>query len=89
MRVILLSGKLLYELCVEAQYDSSVLLHFPPVCYYCGIGEEALVDDEVKELKKCYAVVYPICFLCTSDGKHPHCKLPSNAAKKKKTSLSN
>ena len=53
---------------VEAQYYSSVLLHFPPVCYYCGIGEEALVDDEVKELKKCYAVVYPICFLCTSKG---------------------
>ena len=71
---------------VEVHYYSSVLLHFPPVCYYYGIGEQALVDDEVNELKKCYAVVYPICFLCTSDGKHPHCKLPSNAVKKRKTS---
>ena len=30
----------------EAQYYSSVLVHFPPVCYYCGQGEEALFDDE-------------------------------------------
>ena len=28
--------------CIETQYYSSVLVHFPPVCYYCGVPEEAL-----------------------------------------------
>ena len=37
---------------IEAQYYSSVLVHFPPVCYYCGQGEEALIDnEEIKDLK--------------------------------------
>ena len=43
---------------IESQYYSAVLIHFPPVCYYCGQGEEALVD--IKELKASYAVVYPV-----------------------------
>lgn len=25
---------------METQYFSSVLVHFPPVCYFCGLGEE-------------------------------------------------
>ena len=43
---------------------------FEPVCYYCGLDEETLVEnDEIREFKTSYAVVYPICFLCLSDGK--------------------
>ena len=70
--------------CIETQYYSSVLpvVHFPPACYYCGVPEEALVnDDTIQELKNSYAVVYPICLLCLSDRKKPHCKQPSNMAK--------
>ena len=70
---------------IESQYYSSVLVHFPPVCYYCGQGEETLIEnDEIKELKANYAIVYPICFLCHSEGKRPHCKQPSNMAKRRK-----
>ena len=37
---------------IESQYYITVLIHFPPVCYYCGQGEGALVDnEEIKELK--------------------------------------
>ena len=67
---------------IEAQYYSSKLAHFPPVCYHCGLGEESLADNpEIQELKKCYAIVLPICFLCLHDGKKP-----SNVAKRRKTS---
>ena len=70
--------------CIETQYYSSVLVHFPPVCYYCGVPEEALVnDDTIRELEKSHAVVYPICFLCLSDRKKSHCKQPSNMARQK------
>ena len=68
---------------VEAQYYSAKLIHFPPVCYHCGLGEESLADNaEIQELKQCYAIVLPTCFLCLHDGKKPHCKKPSNVAKK-------
>ena len=68
---------------LEPQYYSSTLVHFPPICYYCGLGEDSLVnDDELKELKEMYAVVYPICFICQSNDKWPHCKQPSNLAKR-------
>ena len=70
---------------IELQYYNSVLLHFPPICYFCGLGEENLVnDDHIKELKKSYAIVLPICFNCQSDGKSPFCKQPSNVAKRQK-----
>ena len=79
------SGFVLQDHC-NLLYYSSVLVHFPPSCYYCGLGEDSLVnDDELKELKEMYAVVYPICFICQSDGKKPHCKQPSNLAKRRKT----
>ena len=71
---------------IEAQYYNAVLVHFPPVCYYCGLGEESLVDDdEMRKLRTCYAVVLPLCFLCKSEGKSPKCKKPSNVAKRAKT----
>ena len=52
---------------LEAQYYSATLVSFPPACYYCGTGEECLVEDEsIRDLRKEYAVVQPICFLCKS-----------------------
>ena len=54
---------------IETQYYSAVLVHFPPVCYYCGLDEETLADDdETKELRTSYAVVLPLCFICKSEG---------------------
>lgn len=68
---------------VKTQYYSSVLVQFPPVCYYCGQCEETLTaNSEMKELKSSYALVYPIHFLCFSKGKRPQ---PSNMAKRCKT----
>ena len=62
---------------IELQYYNSVLLHFPPICYFCSLGEENLVnDDHIKELKKLYAIVLPICFICQSDGKFPFVSSP-------------
>ena len=58
---------------VEAQYYSSSLIKFKPVCSHCGGPEETLVEDElVRTLKKRKQVVRPICFLCRSEGKEPH-----------------
>ena len=55
---------------METQYYSATLVSFPPVCYYCGTGEECLVeDDSIHELRKEYAVLRPICFLCKAEGK--------------------
>ena len=31
---------------VESQYYSAVLVHFEPVCYYCGLDEETLVEND-------------------------------------------
>ena len=57
-------------------------MKFEPVCYYCGLGGDgALVQDGVTELKKSYAFVASICFLCYNDGKKPYCKMPTNVAK--------
>ena len=68
---------------IELQFLNLVLIHFPQICYFCGLGEENLVnDDQIKEVWKLYAIVLPICFICQSDGKSPFCKLPSNIAKR-------
>ena len=44
------------------------------------------MQDEVTELKKSYAFVVPICFLCSSAGKRPYCKMPTNVVKKRRVS---
>ena len=83
---IIVREAIVCSLYLESQYNSSKLVHFQPVCYYCGLGEDTLVnDDDIKKLRENYAVVYPICFLCKSDGKHPHSKQLSNLAKRRKT----
>ena len=68
---------------VEVQYYSSTLCSFPPVCYHCGGPEETLLNnEEVLELKKQFAIVRPICFLCRSSGKRPATRQPNLMAKK-------
>ena len=71
---------------MESQYYSAVLVKFELVCYYCGLGGEGSLveDEEIVALKKSYAFVAPICFLCRSDGKTPFCKMPCNVANKKR-----
>ena len=68
---------------IEAQYYNAVLVHFPPVWYYCGLGEDSLDDDEMRKLWISYAVVLPLWFLCKSEGKSPKCKKPSNVKRTK------
>ena len=69
---IVVMEALVCSLYIETQYYSAVLIHFEPVCYFCGLwGEESLIDnDEIWELKSSYAVVYPICFLCKVMASH-------------------
>ena len=68
---------------VETQYYSATLMSFPPVCYYCGVEEECLIEDEkMKHLMTEFAVVRPLCFLCKSEGKKPYVKMPRNSMKR-------
>lgn len=47
---------------VVTQYYSAKLV-IPAVCYYCGMSEETLVnDEEIQELKQQYVVVCPFFF---------------------------
>ena len=69
---------------METQYYSATLVSFPPVCHYCGAGEECFVeDDSIRDLKKeeC-AVVHPICFICKAEGKTPYVRMPTNVRKR-------
>ena len=37
----------------------TVLVHFSPICYFCGLGEENLInDDHIKELKNHMQLYY-------------------------------
>ena len=55
---------------VEAQYYSAKLVSFSPVCYYCGLPDESLVnDDEIVHLSKTFAVVRSICFFCKGQAR--------------------
>ena len=57
-------------------------MSFPQVCYYCGVEEECLVEDEEMKHKMTeFAVVHPLCFLCKSEGKKPYVKMPRNSKK--------
>ena len=59
--------------CVDAQYYSSPLIKFKPVCSHCGGPEETIIEDEIVcTLKDRKQVVRPICFLCWSEGKELH-----------------
>ena len=57
-------------------------MSFPQVCYYCGVEDECLVEDEEMKHKMTeFAVVHPLCFLCKSEGKKPYVKMPRNSKK--------
>ena len=59
---------------------------FPEVCFHCG-GRSAsnLCNNEtIKELKKEFAKVRPICISCMTDGKEPTTWGPRNNLSKKK-----
>ena len=72
---------------IELSYFSAALVHFPLVCYWCGMPEDSLVrDDEYMELERNYQTVHAICMLCKHDGKHPFTRHPLNAPKRKKKS---
>ena len=66
---------------------SAKLVSFAPVCYYCGITEDSIVeDDETQQLRQEYAVVRPLCFLCKSEGKTHFMKMPTNVKKHRRLS---
>ena len=47
------------RVCVRSTTALSV--HFPPVCFYCCQGEEALIENvDIKELKTSYAHLFPV-----------------------------
>ena len=72
---------------MEVQYYSSTLAAFPDVCFHCGTSEESLVeDDNILQLRKEFAIVRPICFLCRSSGKRPATRQANNMAKKPRQS---
>ena len=51
--------------CVDAQYYSSPLIKFKPVCSHCSGPKETIIEDEIVcTLKDRKQVVRPICFLC-------------------------
>ena len=48
---VVVRQEIVCSLHIECQYYSSILVSFLSVCYFCGMGEESLVnDDEMKEL---------------------------------------
>ena len=66
---IIVKEALTYASPIEIQYYNAVLVHFPQVCYYCGATGECLIEDDTTvDLRKAYAVVLPLCFLCKSEG---------------------
>ena len=72
---------------IETSYFSATLVHFPPVCYWCGGQEETLVkDDEYGHLSAHFQTVHAICFLCKAEGKMPFTRHPLNAAKRPRKS---
>ena len=71
---------------MELQYYSATLVHFPPVCYWCGAAEETLIHDSIfTEKERNFQTVHAICMFCRSEGKLEFTRHPLNAPKCKKT----
>ena len=67
---------------IELSYFSATLVHFPPVCYWCGLSEETLVrDKEFTDLARNYQTAHAICMFCKQEGKQPFTRHPLNAPK--------
>ena len=56
--------------------------HGGSVCYFCGLNEGLVEDDSIKELRKQFAIVRPICFR-RAGGKRPATRQPNNMKKQK------
>ena len=68
------------------QYYSATLVHFPPVCYWCGAAEEILIHDSIfTEKERNFQTVHAICMFCRSEGELEFTRHPLNAPKHKKT----
>ena len=71
---------------MELSYFSAILVHFSPVCYWCGLSEETLVrDQEFTDLARNYQTAHAICMFCKQEGKLPFTRHPLNAPKRRKT----
>jgi hypothetical protein len=71
---------------IELSYFSATLVHFPPVCYWCGLSEETLVrDQQFTDLARNYQTAHAICMFCKQEGKQPFTRHPLNAPKRRKT----
>ena len=66
---------------MEASYYSSALVKFPSVCFYCGMGEDSLIDDV--ELKRKYGIVRPLCSVCKGKGRTHKVSHLNNVTNKK------
>ena len=75
------------ESVMETMKYASKTIVLPDICYYCGGRSVSLLcnNAKIKQLKKEYTKVQPICTSCVTDGKEPvtwgAC---SNLVKKKK-----
>ena len=71
---------------MESTYYGAANVHFPDACYYCGELEPAqLLDDEyIKQLKKMFAIVRPLCTKCRSIGKEAKTRSPNNVVQSSK-----
>ena len=69
---------------VEAAYYSSPRVCFDACCVYCGTTDDLVDDEEVKEARRKYHTVRPICGQCkSSQGKHLVTRGPKNFTSKK------
>ena len=68
---------------VETAYYSSPRVCFEACCIYCGTSDNLVDDDEVKEVRKCYHTVRPICAQCKCRGRSLVTRGPKNFTSKK------
>ena len=68
---------------VEATYYGSPRVCFDACCVHCGTSEDLLDNEEVKEARRHYHTVRPICWQCKSQGKSLVTRGPMNHGVKK------
>jgi hypothetical protein len=68
----------------ETQYYSAKKAAFIDRCYYCGLTEPLVDNDEMKELKERYASVRPLCVRCKAEGKQPETRGEKNVGKRQR-----
>lgn len=68
---------------VEISYYSAPRVSFEPCCIHCGLYEELADDEEVKETRKKFHMVRPICTSCKNSGKNLITRGPKNFSAKR------